>query len=80
VSTLTAAPPEDHRWRRTAQGLGLVSAVVLLVGLADDLTDPVVAGLTVVGVGAWLVELGATPGSSYVEGGLLLVVGGGGGR
>jgi signal transduction histidine kinase len=76
MPTLTGAPPVvEDRWRRVAQVLGLVSTVVLVLGLAEDLSDPVVAALTIVGVGLWLVELLATPRSPHVEGALLLLVG-----
>ncbi len=81
VPTLTvAAPPAtDDRWRRAIQLLGLAATAVLLVGLGRDLGDPVVASLTAVAVGLWLVELFATPRSSYAEGAVLLLVGAGGG-
>ncbi|WP_298515830.1 histidine kinase [uncultured Nocardioides sp.] len=70
---------DDARWRRGVVGLGLAATAALLVGLAGDLDDPVVAVLAALGVGLWLVELLRTPGTPYVEGGLLLGVGVSGG-
>jgi signal transduction histidine kinase len=80
VHSASAPPSEDLvRWQPAARALGLVSTVVLLVGLLGDLADPVVLCLTLVPVALWLLELFAPPRSPRVEGALLLVVGAGGG-
>ncbi len=70
---------DEQQWRRGVRALGLVAAVVAVVGTVRDLDDPAATALLLGGVALWLVELLATPRSPLVEAALLTVIGACGG-
>jgi signal transduction histidine kinase len=66
---------DQQQWRRSVRLLGLVAAVVVVVGTVPDLDDPAATALLIGGLALWLVELLATPRAPRVEVALLTVVG-----
>jgi signal transduction histidine kinase len=73
--TAIAPPPDEGRWRRGVLLLGAASAVVLVVGLASHLGDPLVVALLVLGLACWLAELFRTPPRAWQESALLVITG-----
>lgn len=73
---MTAAPlPDDRQWRRGVRALGLVAAIVIVVGTVSDLDGPLPTALLFGGLALWLVELVATPATPSLEAVLLTAIG-----
>ncbi|HEU5038923.1 MAG TPA: histidine kinase [Nocardioides sp.] len=66
---------DQQQWRRGVRLLGLVAAVVVVVGTVPELGDPTATALLLGGLALWLVELLATPRVPRVEVALLTAVG-----